>query len=72
GRKGPLVEMIATKFECGKGYVDSMTRSGFPCDRVENFSGEDDDRDYGAMLFSESLQTVLLNCEGEFVEGEFG
>ncbi|MCD7464573.1 hypothetical protein HAX54_053010, partial [Datura stramonium] len=37
--------------------------------QVESDYGEDDDLYYGAMLFRESIEAVLLNCEGEGVEG---
>ncbi|MCE2055231.1 hypothetical protein HAX54_042228 [Datura stramonium] len=68
--RGPFVEMAATNPECGKCYGDRITRNDKPPHvRVESVDGEDIDQDYGAMLFEESLEAVLLNHDGERIEG---
>ncbi|MCD7453978.1 hypothetical protein HAX54_022896 [Datura stramonium] len=68
--RGPLMEAVATNPECVRCYGDRITRSGKPTHvREESVDVEDIDQDYGAMLFEESLEAILLNYDGEGIEG---
>ncbi|MCD7462424.1 hypothetical protein HAX54_048528 [Datura stramonium] len=59
-------EVVAATYGCGY----RMSRSGKPpCDWVEYDDGQDIDRYYGAMLFKESIEAMLLKYDGEGVEG---
>ncbi|MCE2055077.1 hypothetical protein HAX54_041895 [Datura stramonium] len=68
--RSPLMEMVATNLKCGKSCGDRITRSRKPPHvREASVDGEDIDLDYGTMLFEEYLQAILLNHDGEAIEG---